>query len=428
MRVTFLTFLFFSSLAWSVPLTWENLLASALNDPSMEASEKKMQLLSTGPTPKLWSDLELRYKAEMGMMNHKFEARLKPAKIGENAALKNYWAALGNYHKAQATSTLSELIHRRYNLALRYLTQQAEIEIHEKLYQANQDRIQVLLALSGTEDFNPSDLVEAQEKDAELKAKVYESLNTLNEIALRLQVWVPESDTVILDTSWLPPVESIQQRITAAPPVVDSTYPLLSRAHTKYKANEARIDLENVGDNSVLKYVGVRYNWTVAKKKYEYIGNQLTNTLVRKDDNTRIIDRWQLSAGFTVPFFASKGDSKMRRQLDQLDRESDYLADKYSLEQEVSRLREEIGALFQQRTIQQEFTERVDAGSLFQDFAVHAGSNPLLLLKASESSLSSTLRSIRLEHEIYRRYLVLLQLTGAFSDKKVTNHLKAGLE
>ena len=75
----------------------------------------------------------------------------------------------------------------------------------------------------------------------------------------------------------------------------------------------------------------------------------------------------------------------------------------------------------------QEFSRQVDAGSLFKDYAVRAGSDPLLLLKARESSVSNELRAVKLEYEIYDRYLSLLQYSGVLAKSDVQNHLAAGI-
>ncbi len=72
--------------------------------------------------------------------------------------------------------------------------------------------------------------------------------------------------------------------------------------------------------------------------------------------------------------------------------------------------------------------EKVNAGNLFEDFAQSAGADPLLLLRARESALESDLKAIRLESDIFERYIILLQYTGIFANPSVKNHLREGLK
>jgi len=411
------------------PLTWEKLLASSQGDPSLKSADKKISLLRQGPGTKYWDDMEFRYQADgLGMLEHDFELRVKPAPLGEKKAAQQYWKSQERYQEAKRRDDYSELLYDRYERALRYLAVKTRLDLRQQLVAVNQDRIQVLLALSGSDRFDPVALIEAQSKDADLRAEVFEDQDLLREITARMQSWVPGFDSVALDTAWLPKVEEIQATLTDHPPVVDSAYPELAEAARKLEAGQARIALENTGDQSIVQSVSVGYKWTIAKKEYDYVDNVLTDDLVRKEDNSRAIDRWSIGVGLRIPFFDSKGDDQVRRQVDLLDRESDYLAEKRDLEHKVSRIREEIGALLQQRSVQKQFVKQIDAGSLFQDFATRTGNDPLLLLKARESSLESDLRAVKLEYEIYYRYLVLLQYSGVLARENIVNHLSAGIQ
>ena len=57
-----------------------------------------------------------------------------------------------------------------------------------------------------------------------------------------------------------------------------------------------------------------------------------------------------------------------------------------------------------------------------------AGSDPLLLLRAKESALESTLKAIKLEYDIFQRYLILLDYAGVFARDDISNHLKTGIK
>src|SRR5690554_477389 len=68
-----------ASFVFASPLTWETLIQSATEDPVLKAAENRVKSISSGPSTKLWKDLEFRYKLDgFGFLEHDFELRLKP--------------------------------------------------------------------------------------------------------------------------------------------------------------------------------------------------------------------------------------------------------------------------------------------------------------------------------------------------------------
>ena len=118
----------------------------------------------------------------------------------------------------------------------------------------------------------------------------------------------------------------------------------------------------------------------------------------------------------------------MQRQIDFLESERDYHKTKRDVAQKEERRREEILGLIAQREVQKKFVDQVDQGALFEDFANRAGNDPLLLLRARQSSVESQLKIVAIEDNIFTVYLDLLFETGALGRTDVSNHLKAGPE
>ncbi len=129
-----------------------------------------------------------------------------------------------------------------------------------------------------------------------------------------------------------------------------------------------------------------------------------------------------------LPFFCNDNSGNLKRQIDVLESERDYQKTKRDVSQKVERRREEILGLITQREVQQKFVEQVDQGALFEDFANRAGNDPLLLLRAKQSSVESQLKIVELDDNIFTVYLDLLFQTGALGRTDVNNHLKAGPE
>jgi len=287
----------------------------------------------------------------------------------------------------------------------------------------------------------------AIEKTAALRAELIADSTALRDTEMKLRSWVA-FDSISLDTSWLPTMEELNATLQQKSHV-DSTFPLIAMAKGKWNVNEERLIQENAGDRDFISYIGLGYKHVIAEKKYKWIDNMDYTLnpdqysewgdvckeatceawlLSRSEDDRRMIDKFYLNIGIKLPFFSNNNDDLMRRQISVLDAESDYLDEYRDLDQKVARLHEEIVALIAQWKVQKDFVAQVDAGSVFQEFAAMAGSDPLLLLRAKESVLESTLKAVQLEYDIFQRYLILLDYVGVFSRSDISNHLKAGLK
>ena len=154
----------------------------------------------------------------------------------------------------------------------------------------------------------------------------------------------------------------------------------------------------------------------------------MASVLVPDKDNRKTADKFFVNLAFRLPFFDSGKDSDLKLQVAKLDAESDYLSDVRDINQKVARLTEEVLALIGQWKVQKEFVEQVGASGFMEQFARNAGSDPLLLLRAKESALESDMKAVKLEYDIFARYLELLNYAGILAREGVVNHLREGLK
>jgi hypothetical protein len=152
------------------------------------------------------------------------------------------------------------------------------------------------------------------------------------------------------------------------------------------------------------------------------------DVLVPDQDNRKTADKFFVNLAVRLPFFDSNKDSDLRQQVATLDAESDYLDEVRDISQKVARLSEEVLALIGQWKVQKEYAEQVNASGFMEQFARDAGSDPLLLLRAKESSLESDMKAVKLEYDIFLQYLALLDYAGGLARTGVANHLREGLK
>ena len=448
-----------SAAAVAAPLTWEQLVESVDKDPVYQTSEKRSQVASQDVGTKLWDNLEFRYQLDgFSFAKHDFELRLKPKSFGIGSADKQQYESHRDYQKARLAVDRSYLMYDRYERAIRYVIRRKTAEVDRQLYQVVLDRIEVLHLKAGSETFNSQDLIAALEQEAARRAELLGDSTALRDAELKLKSWVPDFDSVGLDTSWLPTMDELakglQEGIT-----LNEQFPEVQKAKAKMDYERAKSKRDLAKGNDYISHIGIGYSLQVESlmKKYKELDrndvaeagkysdyydefmdetgcsswNNCAKTaeiLVPDADDRQLKDKFFVNLAVRLPFFDDNNGNALRNQVDELDAESDYLDAVRTLNQKVSRLSEEIVALVSQWKVQKDFVKKVNAGNLFEDFAQSAGADPLLLLRARESALESDLKALRLESEIFERYIVLLQYTGVFANVNVKNHLREGLK
>jgi len=446
---------------FSAPLTWESLIKSADEDPRYQSAQKRAEMTKGGQNTKLWDKMELRYKLDgFSFASHDFELRVTPKAFGEGAADKAHWDAQVLYQKARLAEDRGVLMYDRYERAIHYLMRQRLNKLTKDLYQVNADRIEVMHLKAGSATFNPQDLMTALEKEATLRAELISDSASLQNAEAKLRLWVPDFDGVELDSTWLPSMESIETELKDGL-TVDESFPQIAKALGKKNSETSKAKQDVASGRDYISHVGVGYSLKVESlmEKYKTLdaydvsgtgsykdyekewrsetGCTATNAtlctetasiLVPEYDNRKTADKFFVNVGIRLPFFDSNKDSDLRYQVAELDAEGDYMDEVRSVNQKVAKIVEDINALIAQWKVQKEFVEQVNAGSIFEQFAKNAGSDPLLLLRARESGIESDMRAIKLETDVLSLYLELLQYAGVLSQEGVQNHLQKGLK
>ena len=448
-----------SAAVFAGPLTWDRLIQSAQSDPRYEAAQKRSEATASGRSTKLWDKLELRYQLDgFSFAKHDFELRMSPKTFGESAADKERADAVRDYEKARFGVERSLLLYDRYERGVRYVMRKKINEINKQLLQVNTDRIEVLHLKSGSATFNAEDLMSTLEKSASIKADLLSDSTALRDAELKMKIWVPDFDEVNLDSSFLPTMDELAQ-ILSNGVEVNENFPLVAMARGKRDSEVAQAKQDVSKGRDYISHIGIGYSLQIESRmeKYktldasdvfgtgqyrDYVEDFKTKTgcatavncaetadfLVPDKDTRKTADKFFVNLAFRLPFFDSGKDSDLKLQVAKLDAESDYLADVRDINQKVARLTEEVLALIGQWKVQKEFVEQVGASGFMEQFARNAGSDPLLLLRAKESALESDMKAVKLEYDIFARYLELLNYAGILARENSVNHLREALK
>ena len=441
------------------PLTWEKLVESAKNDPRYEAAQKRSEATSGERNTKLWDKLELRYQLDgFSFAKHDFELRMSPKTFGESSADKERADAVRNYEKARFGVERSLLLYDRYERGVRYVMRKKINAINQQLLQVNADRIEVLHMKSGSASFSAEDLMSTLEKGATIKADLLSDSTALRDAELKMKIWVPDFEGVDLDSSFLPTMDELAQNLNNGVEV-NENFPLVAMARGKRDSEVAQAKQDVSKGRDYISHIGIGYSLRIESlmEKYKELDpsdvygtgaysdysdefesktgctgafgcEQVATLLVPDKDDRKTADKFFVNLAFRLPFFDSGKDSDLKLQVAKLDAESDYLADVRDINQKVARLTEEVLALIGQWKVQKEFVEQVGASGFMEQFARNAGSDPLLLLRAKESALESDMKAVKLEYDIFARYLELLNYAGILARENSANHLREALK
>ncbi|WP_405326803.1 hypothetical protein [Fibrobacter sp.] len=433
------------------PLTWERLIESAKADPKYQAAEKRAEVMAADRNLKLWDKIELRYQLDgFSFAKHDFELRVTPQAFGEREADKAHYEAVKNYQNARFAVERSTLLYDRYERGVRYVLRQKINGINKQLLDVNNDRIEVLHLKAGSASFSAEDLMTSLEKNASLKADLLSDSTALRDAELKMLAWAPDYDNVYLDSSFLPTMDELAVFLKNGVNV-DENFPLVALAKGKRDSEVSKAKQDVSKDRDYISHVGIGYSLQIESLMEKYKDLDCSDMLkpeynkyydidrcvsdpyytVRKivpeQDNRKTSDKFFLNLAFRLPFFDSNKDASLREQVATLDAESDYLDDVREVNQKVARLTEEVLALIGQWKVLKEYAEQVNASGFMEQFARNAGSDPLLLLRARESSLESDLKAAKLEYDIFARYLSLLDYAGGLARQDVANHLREGI-
>ncbi len=393
-------------------LDWGAILGTLHVDPQLQASNERISLLKKSPGIGMWDELEARYEMDgLDGREHKFELRVTPYSWGERRAAKQIGKARIQKTEAERDIALSEALYERYRLAIEWIFRDRQLHHHQALLKVFEDRIQVHGSLSGTDRFDPRDMVESQEMVVVLHGHILADENDRYEIEQELKEMIPGWTEIRLDTTGLLTSHQLRERLSKFPTMVDSTFPEFRVALRELKKVEQESELEKTAQSKVLSYAKVGY-----AIQFPAAGDR---------DKTTAIEDASIGFGIRIPFGDGRKQDVFDTEVDIADQKGEIAKLRWELSKELNEMNREIGSLVRQMSVRDSFVAKVDAGSLFTDYALRAGSDPLLLLKARSTALQAAWDAEKLCFEAYMLYLEMLKMTGALSSDPGKNHFMA---
>ncbi|MEK7394027.1 MAG: TolC family protein, partial [Fibrobacterota bacterium] len=363
-----------------------------------QAAQVKVDELVVSRGLQLWEDVELRYQANRSdLRKQELGLRLSPSGWGERSAnreLNKARRAVGDAHIRQKTSNA---ILDRYKQALDWLFQSRQRKYHLEKKQLCDRRIEVMSKLASLPTFDPKDLVEAQVERIQHISKIEGDQYSLARIEQRMRQFVPGSGDIALEGELLSAAE-IEATLSRLDGSVADSFPEIGVAVSQLEMERAKTSAEIGSSRRWISYLEAGYTFDVDENRKE-----------------RATQRDNIAFGFGVkiPLFDGSTQEIGRRKADLAEVRLKYQDDREDIIRNLERLRLSIGSMLRQIVVLDSFSMRVDAGKLFSEFAMRSGSDPLLVLRARETSIETTWKMEEIRFLLLREYLEILHLTGA---------------
>jgi len=390
------------------PLTWSALVGGFPGDLTLKATRQRVDDLGKAGGIQLWEDLELRYAAKRAdLRKQEIDLRVSPSGFGELGANRKVDRSRRSLGEAMVREKTAEAIRDRYKTALDWRFQTRQRRYHLDMMDLCARRIATLAKLTVDPRFDPEDLVKAQVDRADYLAKAEGDLYSIAQIERRMRQFVPAMDSVRLDGELLSPSE-IEATLAAVDPALGDAFPGNQVAQRRLDLVDAKTDQEIASSRRWLTYLEVGYTVDVDQNRKERAATR---------------DDISFGGGLLIPVFDGSSQQIARRRADLAQARLEYQDDREDMERDVASLRLSIGSMLRQIVVLDSFAARVDAGGLFADFALKSGGDPLLVIRARETSVENAWKIERLRFEMLGDYLEILHLTGILVDRPGVNHL-----
>jgi hypothetical protein len=298
----------------------------------------------------------------------------------------------------------------RLDAGLHWIYQNRQMAYHAALRDVYDQRIGAMEKLVGDSHFDPRDLVATQLLRTENAAAVVGDQSDIAELEVRLKALAPCWTRIALDTH-LVAIGRLQEVLASIPTGIDSTFPEINAASRKLQLCQGQYDLEDSKSSRWFDYVQIGWDW------------ESDSILSKKNRNASNLRPLTGEIGIVIPLFDGSNQDMARKRAALADAKGDYLDQRRDAERKLAAMRMEVASLARQAAVLDSLSAKVDAGSLFRDYALRSGSDPLLVLQAKATSIESSWQSEKLRFNILDKYLDLLYMSGWLSRNPGSNPL-----
>lgn len=413
--------------ALSQPIKLSAFLGTARNDVNFEKQTEKIDFLkkSTPDLPFI-DEIEFRVEDAAPFSRHldlyerlRYSVRIEPSGVREAFAARKVHRTALEYNIHKRDMMLNRVLGERYLLAFELLYTRAVMARTQELITLYEDITHIYNRTISGIDFDFNSLIKSEDELTELKLSLVEHKNLAFSLEERVKSIFPGIRSVDFDTTGLLDINLVNEALSSAPIIIDSSNIYLRESLLKLREAEAEYNHETVSGPRYIKFL-----------EFGFDTDQLIDEKVRKkgEKDYDLSKAYSIELGFTIPALNSDKLELNERRIDILDEMEEFNELKAELVEEVTILNGEIRTLVEQYNLLMERRNSIRKESTLNKYMQIEGEDPLVLLRLKERVIKSEIQMEEIRFDIYRKFILKMDLSGELSREPLRNIVSKGKE
>jgi hypothetical protein len=335
------------------------------------------------------------------LRRQEYAIRIKPNSLRAKLAKKKVSTSKINEAEIQGRIHLNDELEDRYNLLVDYVFNErlAAAYIERKIQL--QDKLNILEQTIYDENFDVRDVVDTEESlfDTEVALLNLQEVKSYQNEILKLMVGENITTLVLNSTDLISP----KQIITASLDVIASNPNLeIQLRQSKLETIDNEMILDVAKSKKIIDFVQAKYGG----KNNDFF-----------DENVAI------GIGINLPFFGNTREKKSDHYFNKLRTESEIISLQKEQEKKEQIAFEEFRRTASIYQIFQDQAANSSVSSLLNTYKKIEGVSPLILLKLKISEHNKQIEILKIEHELYEKYIKMLVSKNALFQSPFKNYL-----
>jgi hypothetical protein len=384
-------------------------LANAQLDENVSYQKEKLTFLSTISHKLPFIDqLEVRTETnEFDYRKQEYLLRVSPNNPKAIKAQDQYQETNRYLAKTEMDAQLGKALRQRYDLLIKYFNYQNQLEIVRKYDTLFADQVTVLKRSVSLPGFDIIQLIEAEDRAQDNKREILDLETALWTMKKEMQQKMDTDHTLKIVADKLLTVSELKTVVTTLGPANLAT-------HNDLQYLSAKVY------NSMMEY-----EWEASKTKFS-IGYVQAKYGFDPTDSFR--KSFSIGIGFEIPL---KGMARLdlnELQIKNYELQSNYRSLKTLLSEQEHALRQQLDNLLRKHDLIRNQLTDSRAEFALNEYRKITDTSPKALLRLRENTLKKELLMQKLELEIMRTFIELLDTSGRLAIRPLQNYLSKDLE
>ncbi len=391
-------------------------LLTAEKDYSVAEQEKKISFLEgSSKNMPVIDDIELRIRNQAFQFDRqRYSLRVEPRGFGETRSSRNLYRQRVNYNKQRREVLYNRALKNRYDMIIELMSRESMLQFYKTMTVLYEDKIKVLRKQLGSENFNLTDIIKAEDKLTQLKFENIERERSVNRLKKEIGLYLETEGVADFDTEGLVTVEYISKAVENTEYTLDTNNVNLKYDRLNFQMAESRYKMEVSESRRYIPFFEFGYDHGEMKEELER----------KEDDKDYDLNRaYLMNLGIRIPYINTDRQDINRRKLDYLNDRENYLELKNELTERMKKDLEDIKLLVSQHTFLAARESDVNAESSLKKYLKMDGVDPLILLSIRQSILENDIKKEKIRFAIYRNYIRVIDVVGLLSQKPLKNYL-----